>query len=490
MIVSEHVLANIEPAEVFHYFEEISKIPRCSGNEKAVSDYLVTFAKTRSLDVTQDKMMNVVIKKPGTAGYENSPGVVLQGHMDMVCEKESNVSHDFLKSPIQLQVQGDVLCATGTTLGADNGIAVAMGMAVLASDNIPHPPIELLVTTAEETGMDGANALDPGTISGRTLINIDSEEEGILTVSCAGGCTARVDIPISWETPDPALSVFTIAVEGLKGGHSGIDICAGRANANKLLARFLVNINASMKTTVYALEGGSKHNAIAREARSILGVNKQDESLLRECVKNMEKAFRDEYKKADPDLCVKISTPESIPQKAMTKDSADNVIMRFLYLVPNGVQSMSMDIAGLVESSLNLGVVQAKDRSVEIISSIRSSVASIKENIFNTVKTIAEISKGTVAKESEYPEWQYNPSSRIRDIFIEQYKKLFGKEPKIDAIHAGLECAIFAYKFNGEMDLISIGPNMSDVHTPQEHLSISSTQRTWLYLKEVLKTLK
>ncbi|MCL2767611.1 MAG: M20/M25/M40 family metallo-hydrolase, partial [Synergistaceae bacterium] len=225
--MTERALTDIEPAEVFHHFKEISKIPRGSGNEKAISDYLVTFAKTHNLDVTQDNMMNVVIKKPGTAGYENSPGVVLQGHMDMVCEKEPNVSHDFLKSPIRLQVQGDMLYATGTTLGADNGIAVAMGMAVLASDNIPHPPIELLVTTGEETGLGGANALDPNTISGRTLINIDSEEEGVLTVSCAGGSTAIVNIPVSWETPDSGLTVLTLTVEGLKGGHSGLDINAG-----------------------------------------------------------------------------------------------------------------------------------------------------------------------------------------------------------------------------------------------------------------------
>ena len=487
--MAERTLIDIEPAEVFHYFEEISKIPRGSGNEKAISDYLVTFAKEHNLDVTQDKAMNVVIKKPGTAGYENSPILVLQGHMDMVCEKEPNVSHDFLTSSIRLQVQGDMLYATGTTLGADNGIAVAMGMAALASDNISHPPIELLVTTSEETGMDGAHALDPNIISGRTLINIDSEEEGVLTVSCAGGSTAIINIPVSWETPDSDLTVFTLAVEGFKGGHSGIDINTGRANANKLLARLLENINAKMKMALYSVEGGSKRNAIARDARAVVGIKKQDESLMRECTKSLEKIFRDEHKKADPDICVNVSTPESVPQKVMSKDSSDNV-RRFLYIIPNGVQSMSMDIKGLVESSLNLGVVQTKEQSVEIISSLRSSVASVKDNLFNTVKTIADISNGTVKRESEYPEWQYNPNSRVRDILIAQYEKLFGEEPKINAIHAGLECAIFEKKFNGEMDMISIGPNMIGVHTPQEHLSISSTQRTWLYLKEVLKALR
>jgi len=286
------------------------------------------------------------------------------------------------------------------------------------------------------------------------------------------------------------LTVFTLAVEGLKGGHSGIDINAGRANANKLLARLLENLDARMKIAVYAIEGGSKHNAIARNARAVLGVKKQDESLLRECTKSLEKVFRDEYKKADPDICVRVGTPESVPQKAMSKDSADNVIRRFLYLIPNGVQSMSMDIDGLVESSLNLGVVQTKEQSVEIISTFRSSVASIKENLFNTVKTIADISNSTVTREGEYPEWRYSPNSPIRDTLIAQYKKLFGEEPKISAVHAGLECAIFENKFDGEMDMISIGPTMIGVHTPQEHLSIPSTQRTWLYLKEVLKALR
>ena len=487
--MSEHALTNCEPAEVFHYFKEISKIPRGSGNERAISDYLVAFAKGLNLDVMQDAAMNVVIKKSGTSGYENSPGVVIQGHMDMVCAKDPDSPHDFLTDPIRLRVDGDMLYATGTTLGADNGIAVAMGMALLASNDIPHPPVEFLITSNEETGMDGAYDLDPGAISCRTLINIDSEQDGVLTVSCAGGHTAIINVPVSWETLAPDLTVFTLSVEGLKGGHSGVEIHKGRANANKLLARLLEGLNAGMELTVCSVEGGSKHNAIALDARAVVGVKKQDEPLLRDWAERLEKVFRDEYKAADPGLCVKVGVPEAAPPRAMSKGSANNVI-QCLYLLPNGVQSMSMDIEGLVESSLNLGVVQTKDQSVEIVSTLRSSVVSLLEDLSHTVETLAALSNGTVTREGEYPPWQYNPSSRIRGIFTAQYRRLFNEELKIEAIHAGLECAIFDDKFGGEMDMASVGPTILGAHTTEERLSIPSTQRTWTLVKNVLKALQ
>ena len=491
--MAEQTAINCQPEEVFHYFEEISKIPRGSGNEKAISDYLVSFAKALDLDVAQDEALNVVIKKPGTAGYEDSPALAVQGHMDMVCEKEAGSPHDFLKDPVRPRVEGDMMYATGTTLGADNGIAVAMGMAVLASDDMPHPPIELLVTTNEETGMDGAWALDPGLVSARTLINIDSEEEGILTVSCAGGCTARINIPVSREAPDPDLAVLAITIGGLKGGHSGVEIHTGRANANKVLARFLRGLEPHMKITLFSIDGGSKHNAIAREACAVIGIKKQDEAALRENAESLEKVLRDEYKVSDPDICLRVGEPGpgqgQAPGGAMTKASAE-AVLRFLFLIPNGVQSMSMDIKGLVESSLNLGIVRTTEESVEIVSTLRSSVASIMENIFNTVETIAGISNGVVTKEGEYPEWRYNPNSRVRDILVGLHEKLFGEAPKIDAIHAGLECAVFDKRFGGAMDMISFGPNIMGAHTTQEHLDIPSTQRMWSYLKEALKALR
>ncbi|CAB1242158.1 aminoacyl-histidine dipeptidase [Clostridium sp. MT-14] len=487
--MGDRILENVEPVEVFRYFEEISNIPRGSGNEREISDYLVSFAKKHNLYVIQDEALNVVVKKPGSRGYENSPGVIIQGHMDMVCEKKSGIEHDFMKDPIKLKVADDMLYAAGTTLGGDDGIAVAMGLAVLASENIDHPPIELVVTTSEETGMDGALALDPKNVSGKTLINIDSEEEGILLVSCAGGCSARTSIPIAWKNIDKNFVPYVLEIEGLKGGHSGSEIHKGRANSNKLLARLLKSLSSKINFNMSSIEGGSKHNAIAREAKAVICVNKRDESLLKEEVSNLEKIFKAEFKTADPDLKVNLKAAEEIPKRVMSAETSENIV-NFLYLIPNGVQSMSMDIEGLVESSLNLGVVQTKENGVEAISSIRSSVGSIKENILNTIIATADLNNGKVTVEAAYPEWKYNPDSKIREVFIDVYERLFGKKPLVTAIHAGLECALFEEKFNGQLDMISFGPTMFGVHTADEHLSIPSTQRTWKYLVQVLKSLK
>ncbi|MBE7720999.1 MAG: aminoacyl-histidine dipeptidase [Lacrimispora celerecrescens] len=482
-------LVNVEPVEVFQYFEEISSIPRGSGDERRISDYLVSFAKEHKLEVIQDKALNVIIKKPGTRGYEESPGVVIQGHMDMVCEKRPDVTHDFMTDPIQLKIVGDMLYADGTTLGGDDGIAVAMGLAVLASDTLEHPPVELVVTTSEETGMDGAHVLDPKNVSGKTLINIDSEEEGILTVSCAGGCTSRISIPIIWESPDPSRAAYAIDISGLQGGHSGVEIHKGRANANKLMARLLKSLSSEMDLNLCSVSGGSKHNAIARDAQAVVCVNIDNVPELKEQVSGLEEIFKDEFKTADPDIKIELKPADNMPERIMSKDTKENIV-NFMYLIPNGIQSVSMDIEGLVESSLNLGVVQIKEDSVEIISSIRSSVGSIKDNIYNTVAAIAGLTNGKVTAESDYPEWKYNPDSKVRQLFIELYEKLFGEKPLISAIHAGLECAIFDKKFNGNLDMISIGPTMFGVHTAEEHLSIPSTQRTWKYLTEALKALK
>lgn len=483
------VVKSLEPNAVFHYFEQLNNIPRGSGNEKAVSDYLVSFAKEHNLEVTQDQALNVLIRKPGSKGYENSPCVVIQGHMDMVCEKIPASKHDFEKDPIEMQVKGDMLYANGTTLGADDGIAVAMGLAVLAASDLAHPPIELLVTTSEETGMDGAHALDPKLISGRTLINIDSEEEGILTVGCAGGCSAHVTLPVARTSLSADRTALAVTVTGLKGGHSGAEIHKGLANATKLLARLLDRLSGELDLQLCSVNGGTKHNAIPREAQAVIAVRKEDEGKLREIAAAYDTIYRDEFKVADPDVHVVVSAPETMPSTVMDKKSGCGV-MHFLYLIPNGVQSMSMDIKGLVESSLNLGVVQTKEDRVEVISSVRSAVGSIKENIFNTIVSIATLTGGKVVRESAYPEWRYNPDSKIRTVFVDLYKKLYGKEPVVTAIHAGLECALFDEKFNGEMDMISVGPTMVGVHTAEEHLSISSTQRTWEYLTEVLKSLR
>lgn len=486
--MNDKVVEKLKPTEVFKYFAQLSDVPRGSGNEKGVSDFLVAFAKEHNLEVIQDEAFNVVIKKPGTKGYENSPVVIIQGHMDMVCEKTAESTHDFMKDPLELRVVDDEwLYATDTTLGADNGIAVAMGMAIVASDDIPHPPIELLVTTTEETGMDGALALDPSHITGDALINIDSEEEGILTVSCAGGCTAMINVPAQWEAVPSNTAAFDIDIEGLLGGHSGMEINKGRANANKLLGRLLYKLGDKIR--LVSVNGGSKHNAIPRDAHAAVVIDPMDEAALKEVVCNLEKTLKAEYKTADPGVCIKINTAKKMPEKVMTKQCAKNVTF-LLYLIPDGVQSMSMDIPGLVESSLNMGVVTTDEDKVEMVSALRSCVGSIKQNIFDRIEATAALTGASVSTQGEYPEWQYDPNSKLREIFAEQYEKLFGKKPEIAAIHAGLECALFAEKFNGRLDMISVGPDMVGVHTAEEHLSIPSTQRTWEYLQAVLKAMK
>lgn len=483
------VLQNIEPTEVFKYFEEISSIPRESGNEKEISDYLVSFAEKHNLEVMQDKDLNVVIRKKGSRGYENSQGVILQGHMDMVCEKNLEVEHDFTKDPLKLKIVDDMIYAAGTTLGGDDGIAVAMGLAVLASNDIPHPPMELLVTTSEETGMNGAIGLNPENIKGKILINIDSEEEGILLVSCAGGCSAKASIPIEWNNPDKDDKAFSIRIEGLKGGHSGAEIHKGRANSNKLMARVLKNLRENIDFKISKISGGSKHNVIASDSEAVLVLCSKYESVLKNEVANLQKVLKDEFKTSDSDLKIEVESIDILPEKVMSNDTTENVI-NFMYLIPNGVQSMSMDIEGLVESSLNLGTVVTGENSVECLSSIRSSVRSLRDNIFNIIVTIGNFTKAKVESESSYPEWKYRDDSKIREVMVEVYERLFGKKPLISAIHAGLECGIFSEKFNGRLDMISMGPNILDIHSPDEHLSISSTQRTWKYLLEVLKELK
>ena len=482
------ILKDLQPVELFKYFEKLAQIPRGSGNEKEISDYLVSFAKEHNLECVQDSALNVVIKKKATAGYENSPGVVLQGHMDMVCEKNIDIEHDFSKDPLKLRIIDDMVYATGTTLGADNGIAVAMGLAILASNDYEHPQIELLVTTSEETGMYGAMALDPKNIEGRTLINIDSEEEGVLLVSCAGGVTAKTTIPTTWEPIDGNLVPYIIKIRGLKGGHSGMEIDKERGNSNKLMGRILMSILSEIDFRLSSLNGGSKHNAIPRETDAVILVRPEDKALAEKKISECGELFKTELRVSDSDVRVEFEVLPTMPEEMLSKESTNNVV-NYLYLVINGVTSMSMDIKGLVESSLNLGVISTQKDSIEFVSSIRSSVRSLKNELYNRLVVTAKLNGGSVASEGGYPEWSYNPDSKIRVIFEEIYEKMYGKKPHIDAIHAGLECGLFAEKF-GELDAISFGPNIYDVHTPNEHMSIASVQRMWEYLLEVLKNVK
>jgi len=479
------MLEDLNPSEVFRFFEALTKIPRCSGSEKQVSDYLVGFAKERNLGVVQDSALNVIIKKPGTAGYESSPAVIVQGHMDMVCEKTRGSSHDFSKDPLSLRIEGDFVRADGTTLGADNGVAVAYGLALLDSADIPHPPLEFLVTTNEETGMHGAAALDASHLAGKTLLNVDAENEGILFVSCAGGVDVECEFDTQWE--DAGSEALLIEISGLKGGHSGMEIIRQRANAIKLLARLLDAARKAGQFNIAEISGGSKSNAIAREARAILTADASVLERITDIVRQVAEDLKAEFAASDPSIEVAVA-PAKKAARQLSKASSQRVI-DFLVIAPNGVQSMSMQLEGLVESSLNLGVLRTSGEAVSTTVSVRSSVPSIREDITRRVEALAKVVGASSGRTAEYPAWQYEADSPVRDLCVSVYKDVTGRDAQIQAIHAGLECGLLRQKLP-ETDMISFGPNLYNVHTPDEHLSISSVANTWTFLTAVLAQLK
>ena len=477
-------LQNTEPKEVFKWFYEISQVPRGSGNERAISDFLVKFAKDRNLEVHQDKAMNVIIKKPGTAGYEKAPTVIIQGHMDMVCEKEASSNHDFLKDPIKFVVKGEMLYADKTTLGGDDGIAVAYALTVLDSKDIPHPPLEVLITTEEETGMGGAMALTDEHLQGTRLLNIDSEEEGVFLVSCAGGANIHVFFDIKKEAAKGKF--LKITVGGLLGGHSGIEINKQRANSIKLLGRILYNIKQNEKINIVEISGGSKHNAIAKDAYAVIAAENTEAVL--KIVEKLAADFKCEYRAVDKLLTVTANETQNSSGQMFTKELTLNLI-DFMASVPNGVQYMSMEIHGLVQTSLNNGVLEEIDGRIKFTTSVRSSVKSALDEIVDIFRIQAERCGAEFKKASEYPAWEYSPDSPVRDAAVNVYKKLNNKEPLITAIHAGLECGLLK-KTLPKVDAISFGPNLYDVHTPNEHMEIASVERVWKFLLVYLAELK
>ncbi|UTD11955.1 aminoacyl-histidine dipeptidase [Treponema denticola] len=477
-------LQNTEPKEVFKWFYEISQVPRGSGNERAISDFLVKFAKDRNLEVHQDKAMNVIIKKPGTAGYEKSPTVIIQGHMDMVCEKDASSNHDFLKDPIKFVVKGEMLYADKTTLGGDDGIAVAYALTVLDSKDIPHPPLEVLITTEEETGMGGAMALTDEHLQGTRLLNIDSEEEGVFLVSCAGGANIHVFFDIKKEAAKGKF--LKITVGGLLGGHSGIEINKQRANSIKLLGRILYNIKQNEKINIVEISGGSKHNAIAKDAHAVIAAENTEAVL--KIVEKMTADFKGEYRAVDKLLTVTANETQNPSGQMFTKELTLNLI-DFMASIPNGVQYMSMEIHGLVQTSLNNGVLEEIDGKIKFTTSVRSSVKSALDEIVDILRIQAERCGAEFKKNSEYPAWEYSPDSPVRDAAVNVYKKLNNKEPVITAIHAGLECGLLK-KTLPKVDAVSFGPNLYDVHTPNEHMDIASVERVWKFLLAYLAELK
>ncbi|MDY4574155.1 MAG: aminoacyl-histidine dipeptidase [Intestinibacter sp.] len=477
----EKILNGLEPQSVLNYFEKISQIPRGSGNEKAISDYLCKFAQDLNLQYVQDEHLNVIIKKPATAGYEHCPGVIIQGHMDMVCEKNKDSNHDFLTNPIQLRVVDDMIYATGTTLGADNGIAVAYGMALLASDTIKHPELEILITTDEEVGMTGAKNLDTSVLTGKYMLNIDSEEEGCILVGCAGGNRNCTTLPLEFTTSER--QGMLIELKGLLGGHSGMEIDKNHANSNKLMGRTLDLLTVDYD--LISVNGGLKTNAIPRECDAVIAVDAKDIAQLKEELSKIEAIFKHEYRIADPD--VKIDLSETTFEKVLTTECKNKVI-QLLNLIPSGIQTMCADIPGLVESSINLGVVTTKDDVMTFEATTRSSVDTRKEWINNTVKLVAKAFGAEYEETDHYPSWERAVDSKLEEISIETYKKLTGNDPKILTIHAGLECGLFLKKMAG-CEAISIGPNTYDVHTPNEHVSISSVKNVWDYVVTWLESM-
>ncbi len=478
------MLQHLEPQAVFSYFEEICAIPHGSGNTKAISDYMVAFGKARGLATWQDRMGNVVIIKDAAPGYESAQAVLLQGHLDMVCEQAPDCKKDMTKEGLDLCLDGDFVYANGTTLGGDDGIAVAMIMAILDAKDLAHPRIEALLTVDEEIGMIGASALeDLSMITSRRMINIDSEEEGIFTVSCAGGNLTKTIMPIT-RAPF-AGTIATITVGGLKGGHSGVEIDKGLGNACKLLGRVLNAMRLQTDLRVIGADGGMKDNAIPRSASATVVVSNAD--ALQTICDRFQAEFQNEYRSTDPDVFVLLDDEEtaSVP---MDQDSTDRLVS-FLACAPNGIQAMSADMPGLVQTSLNIGVLATKENQVEISFCVRSSIDSQKQMLVEALNAFSKTHGATIAVSGDYTGWQYRKDSPLRDLLCQVYLDQYGKEPQVLAIHAGVECGILAGKLPG-LDCISIGPNLFEIHTCRERLSVSSTRRLWKMLCETLKRMK
>lgn len=465
------VLADLYPEKVFYYFEQISAIPRGSGNVKKIADYLCFFAKVRQLEWERDEADNVIIRKPATPGYEDAATVILQGHTDMVCAKTEESTHDFLKDPLDLRVEDGWLSANGTTLGGDNGIAVAYGLAILASEDLQHPPLEVVFTSDEEIGLLGAKALDMSRLKGKYLLNLDSESEGILTVSCAGGSMTTVTLPFTRS--HEAGKVYKVTFSGLLGGHSGAEIHKGRANAAVLFGEFLEKCGGK----VISAKGGCADNAIMSSLTAeVLG--EELPAVAEACTK----AFRERYPE------------ESITVEAvlMSEDGGDVVsadLGGYLRKAPYGVQAMSAEIEGLVQTSLNVGILETGDNAFTAIYSVRSSVEAEKNALNAKVAEIAVSFGGNALTEGEYPAWEYRKKSPLRDLMVEVYEKSFGKKMQVEAIHAGLECGLFAGGIPG-LDAVSFGPDMADIHTPAEKLSLDSVANTWKYLLSALEAMQ
>jgi len=478
-------IEGLQPGGLWRYFAEISKIPRCSKNEAAISKYVLDTAKRLGLEASSDQDGNVVVRKPSSPGREGVRSVVLQGHLDMVCEKNKDTVHDFSSDPIELVRDGNTIRANGTTLGADNGIAVATNLALMEGAGLEHGPLEFLFTVDEETGLTGANNLGTDFLESTTLINLDSEEEGALYVGCSGGKNTVATWRVSREAPPAKHACAAVSVRGLRGGHSGLEIDKGRGNAIKILTRVLLELSG-LGARLSAIEGGNKHNAIPREAEAtvFLPMKNWEDAVRR--VEEMEVLLRNEVSTVEPDLAVRIEQVKGKSRGKVMKRTQQRGMLAGLAAMPHGVVKMSADIPGLVETSTNLAVIKTTRRGVEVATSQRSSVSSEIEEICQSVAFILDLAGAEVSIEGGYPGWKPNLNSPILAVAKSTYRDLYGRDPEVKAIHAGLECGIIGEKYPG-MDMVSLGPTLEAVHSPDEKIYIDSVEKYWTYLLAILR---
>ena len=477
------ILTGLQPSGVFEMFEQLCGIPHGSRNTKAISDFCVRFAQEHGLDYRQDDSNNVILFAPATPGMEQAQPVMLQGHLDMVCEKEADCPLDLQKEGLNLRTDGKWIWAEGTTLGGDDGIAVAYALAILADPTIPHPPLEVVLTTDEEIGMLGAAAIDLSEVKARRVLNIDSEEEGVLLAGCDGGATVCCHIPLMWTLKKGLRA--TVQITGLRGGHSGMEIQKGRANANKLMGRFLNEMDEIFAYALCTVNGGNKDNAIARESTADVVILPERLAELTAFAAQRQEAYRAEYGETDPDITIAVTPGTEDTFEIMMGDCRRSVLS-VLQQLPNGVQQMSRDIEGLVQTSLNLGILKVDFRGIHLTSSVRSSVNAEKQQLIQQLAEICGKLGGSCEVMGEYPAWEYKADSPLREIMTEVYMEQYGRKPAVEVIHAGLECGLLSGKLDG-LDCVSFGPDIVDIHTTREKLSIPSVQRTWKLLLEVLK---
>ena len=480
------VIDGLEPGPVWEHFYEISQIPRESGNEVAVGEYIKTVAKRNNLPYKQDSIGNIIVSCPAFPGMEKSPMVVIQGHTDMVCEKNNDTIHDFSKDPIKLKLDGEWIQADGTTLGADNGIGICCALALMDDRSLVHPPMEFLFTIDEETGLTGASGLTENFVQSRILINLDSEEEGAFYIGCAGGKHTILRRDIVREEPLPGTKPFSVKIGGLRGGHSGLNIHEGLGNSIKLLSRFLYSLQNLVPYRLSAINGGNKHNAIPREAQAVIFIEEENKGKLDRFVTEIADTFKNELRFVDKEVHLSVE-PYQEDARVYSGDLQKSLI-NMLYVMPHGVMAMSHAVEDLVESSTNMAIIETKEKQIEMLTSQRSSVASSIIDIADKVKALGELAGFKVEQGGGYPAWEPNPASKLLHNAVKLYEKMYGNAPSVKAIHAGLECGIIGEKYPG-MDMISFGPTIQGAHSPDERVHIPGVKHCWEYLLALLKEL-